>query len=341
MEVVHCPFQPQSLLLQLFLRARIHLKLAGLRRWCRWRADRWRTWRNLVRLRILFFLTTSLQQSKSTTFRRIKISRVPRRPPNLPTACHVPSSASSSTSSNASSPTKSLQSKENNEQSKSYLHPSSTPQESGLPLRQLDNTSSDLMPRWAQDCFYRTVVLGLKPLLLQDIPSSPNKPPKRSSSTCSIESTDSLETANELQACTLNDNQSKGTPVRRSVSIPDYRQVKEQSLSELTANDCREEEEEEEEEEEVDRRLPFINHLVDDLHKRLNELEVLYATISQSSDTRDLILKQYIEQIFTDLHLRISNPSSHHQTTITTTATSAGATNEVEDECATIVTVAD
>lgn len=186
------------------------------------------------------------------------------------------------------------------------------------------------MPRWAQDCFYRTVVLGLKPLLLQDIPSSPNKPPKRSSSTCSIESTDSLETANDLQACTLSDNQSKGTPVRRSVSIPDYRQMKEQSLCELTANDCREEEEEEEED--VDRRLPFINHLVDNLHKRLNELELLYATISQSSDTRDLILKQYIEQIFTDLHLRISNPSSHHQTT------TAGATNEAEDGCATIST---
>jgi hypothetical protein len=28
-----------------------------------------------------------------------------------------------------------------------------------------------------------------------------------------------------------------------------------------------------------DRRMPIINHLVDDLHKRLNELENLYSTV--------------------------------------------------------------
>ena len=167
------------------------------------------------------------------------------------------------------------------------------------------------MPRWAQDCFYRTVVLGLKPLLLQDIPSSPNKPPQRSSSTCSIESTDSLETASELQACTLNDKQKKDTPVRRSLSIPDYREVKE---------------------DENDHRMPFIHRLVDDLHQRLNELEVFYSTISQSSDTRDLFLKQYIEQIFTDLQIRISNPSQHQV---------SQAATETEEECSSVVTVAD
>ena len=146
---------------------------------------------------------TTMQQSKTTTttLRRVKISRVPRRPPNLPTATNQPSSTSSSTSSNTSSPTKNNQTKENDE-TKQYPHQTS----SSLPLRQLDNTANDLMPKWAQDCFYRTVVLGLKPLLLQDIPSSPSKPPKRSSSTCSIESSDSLETTSELQACTLNDD---------------------------------------------------------------------------------------------------------------------------------------
>jgi hypothetical protein len=81
------------------------------------------------------------------------------------------------------------------------------------------------MPKWAQDCFYRTVVLGLKPLLLQDIPSSTIKTMKHSSSTCSIESSDSLETASELQACKLNTNQ-KEMKVRRSISIPDYKQLK-------------------------------------------------------------------------------------------------------------------
>jgi hypothetical protein len=196
--------------------------------------------------------TTTIQQSKTTTtttLRRIKISRVTRRPPNLPTATNNQSSTSSSTSSNTSSPTKTNRTKEN-DQTKQYLHPtsSSSLQESILPLRQLDNTTNDLMPKWAQDCFYRTVVLGLKPLLLQDIPQSPNKPTKRSSSTCSIESSDSLETTSELQACTLNDdNNQKEIKLRRSISIPDYRQIKQghkmlpPSLSETTMNDTKEE----------------------------------------------------------------------------------------------------
>jgi hypothetical protein len=198
----------------------------------------------------LILPTTNTQQSK-LTLRRIKISRVSRRPPNLPTAINNQSSTSSSASSNTSSPTKINQTKEN-DQTKQYIHPtsSSSLQESGLPLRQLDNTTNDLMPKWAQDCFYRTVVLGLKPLLLQDIPGSPSKPPKRSSSTCSVESSDSLETTSELQACTLNDNNNnneKEIKVRRSISIPDYRQIKlghkilPASLSERKMNDTKEE----------------------------------------------------------------------------------------------------
>jgi hypothetical protein len=47
--------------------------------------------------------------------------------------------------------------------------------------------------------------------------------------------------------------------------------------------------------------------------------------VSQSSDTRDMILKQYIEQIFTDLHLRITN-NHHHQ-------------QQQEEECSTNKTV--
>jgi ElaB/YqjD/DUF883 family membrane-anchored ribosome-binding protein len=66
-----------------------------------------------------------------------------------------------------------------------------------------------------------------------------------------------------------------------------------------------------------DHRIPIINHLLDDLHKRLHELENLYSTVSQSSDKRDLMLKQYIEQIFTDLHTRITN--YHQQQDLTAT----------------------
>ena len=39
--------------------------------------------------------------------------------------------------------------------------------------------------------------------------------------------------------------------------------------------------------------------------------------VSQSSDKRDLMLKQYIEQIFTDLHTRITN--YHQQQNLTAT----------------------
>ena len=192
MEVVHCPFQPRSLLLWLLLRTRIHLKLVGPRRWCRWRVDRWRTWRNLVRLRILFFPQPVFNnrnrrhfvESRSLAFlvvRRIfpllamslrrplrPRLRMLRRPPRVSRAKRTTSKANLI-----------------------FIH---RPHRKNrvYPFDNWTNTSSDLMPRWAQDCFYRTVVLGLKPLLLQDIPSSPNKPPKRSSSTCSIESTDSL-----------------------------------------------------------------------------------------------------------------------------------------------------
>ena len=255
--------------------------------------------------------TQQLKSSTSTTaLRRVKISRISRRPPNLPPAPII-QSCSSSASSNNSSPTKTSQTKES-DQTQQYHHHHPT----SLPLRQLDNTNTteDLMPKWAQDCFYRTVVLGLKPLLLEDIPSSPNKPTKRTSSTCSIESSDSLETANELQACTLNDTKTtpKDSNVRRSLTVPDYRQIKQEhggilssTISELAIGDTKEE----------DDRISIVNHLVGDVHKRLTDLENLYSTVSQSSDTRDIILKQYIEQIFADLHVRIANnqPQQHEQ----------------------------
>jgi hypothetical protein len=53
-------------------------------------------------------------------------------------------------------------------------------------------------------------------------------------------------------------------------------------------------------------------------------LLILFLQVSQSSDTRDMMLKQYIEQIFTDLHLRITN--NHHQ-------------QQQEEECTTNTTV--
>ncbi|CAF4242137.1 unnamed protein product, partial [Rotaria sordida] len=49
--------------------------------------------------------------------------------------------------------------------------------------------------------------------------------------------------------------------------------------------------------------------------------------VAQSSDTRDIMLKQYIEQIYTDLHVRIRN--NHHQQQ----------QEEQEEECSTNTTV--
>ncbi|CAF5218497.1 unnamed protein product, partial [Rotaria magnacalcarata] len=142
------------------------------------------------------------QKAKLAPSRRFK---VPRRSPNLPTTvATINTQSSSSSSSNNSSPSK----------SKQHLPPCL--QDSILPLRELDNSTDDLMPKWAQDCFYRTVVLGLKPLLLQDIPASPLK---HSTSTSSIESSDSLETTSELV------NNQKQIKIRRSISISDYKQI--------------------------------------------------------------------------------------------------------------------
>ncbi|CAF0943275.1 unnamed protein product [Rotaria sordida] len=224
---------------------------------------------------------SSIQKSKLLSSRRVKNPRVPRRPPNLPITTTIATtntqSSSSPSSSNSSSPTKTKQ------------HLPSCLQDSILPLRELDNSTNDLMPKWAQDCFYRTVVLGLKPLLLQDIPSSPLK---YSTSTSSIESSDSLEATSELL------NNQKQIKVRRSISISDYKPIEIKTNKENNSIPN-------------DHRMPIINHLVNDLHKHLNELENVYTTVAQSSEKHDLYLKQYIEQIFTDLHTRITN--NHQQ----------------------------
>lgn len=151
---------------------------------------------------------STTQKQKLPTSHRIKISRVPRRPPNLPTTTTVTTNTQSSSSSSSSST--------NSSPIKSKQHLPNCLQDSILPLRELDNSTHDLMPKWAQDCFYRTVVLGLKPLLLQDIPASPLK---NSASTSSIESSDSLETTSELI------NNPKQITLRRSMSISDYKQM--------------------------------------------------------------------------------------------------------------------
>lgn len=51
----------------------------------------------------------------------------------------------------------------------------------------------------------------------------------------------------------------------------------------------------------------------------------MFFEVSQSSDSRDMILKQYIEQIFTDLHLRIRNHQQEEEECSTNTTVVVGA----------------
>ena len=224
---------------------------------------------------------------------RSKLGNLSRRPPNLPIATHnshstsTSTSSSSTASSNFSSPTKFLPTEEH--------PPSICIDTSTVPLRPLDNTNDDLMPKWAQDCFYRTVILGLKPLHLQDSPSSPIKIIQTSMSTCSIESSDSLDIHNELQACPVQ-RSALDVQVRRSVSIPDYRPLK--PLSQTSPKESNNDRDEYmnklnsmilnditsilfSDSIQDDHRFPIIEQLVNNLSQPLEELEQLYSTVSE------------------------------------------------------------
>ncbi|CAF2007169.1 unnamed protein product [Rotaria magnacalcarata] len=60
-----------------------------------------------------------------------------------------------------------------------------------------------------------------------------------------------------------------------------------------------------------DDRISTVNHLVNDLHQCLDKLENLYGAVTQSSDIQNTVLKQYIEQIYFDIHTRITNNQQH------------------------------
>jgi len=120
-------------------------------------------------------------------------------------------------------------------------------------------------------------------------------------STCSIESSDSLDIHNELQACPVQ-RSALDVQVRRSVSIPDYRPLK--PLSQTSPKESNNDRDDDSIQD--DHRFPIIEQLVNNLSQPLEELEQLYSTISQSSNRRDLMLKEYIEEIFTNLHRRLT-----------------------------------
>ena len=79
------------------------------------------------------------------------------------------------------------------------------------------------MPKWAQDCFYQTVVLGLKPLLLQD--NSPSSI-KHCSSTSSVKSSDSLETTSEFKSSP------KEIQLQQRRSVSDYKEIESKIVNE-------------------------------------------------------------------------------------------------------------
>lgn len=108
---------------------------------------------------------------------------------------------------------------------------------------------------------------------------------KHSTSTSSIESSDSQDLTNELI------NNLNEMPIRRSLPVadyppaepgkvkPPYEEKAESSklVDNLASNGSSP----------TDHRMPVISHLVDDLHKRLNELESFYSTVRvPSNETR-------------------------------------------------------
>ncbi|CAF0905671.1 unnamed protein product, partial [Didymodactylos carnosus] len=327
--------------------------------------------------------TTTTVKTKPLTLKQIKLQSQQqirrfkgKRPPNLPTSStsppsNPPAQSSSTSSSCTSSPTKNL---ENLQKEKRPVSPRFFPPPP-CPLRELNdqqhqpstptNCFSSLdIPKWAKDCLYRTIVLGLSPLVIKDsCPSSSmtedtitNNSPSvvltpqipRSTSICSIESTDSLETTSEAppyQPAFNNDqNQNDGElRVRRSISIPDYRHLQHQkedhqyhlrfSSLPITAtkfdknnnkdNNYSSHKEDDDDVSDTDSYNYIdddrLRNIVGDLHNRLSQLEQLYATVSKSSESRDIMLKNYIEQIFTDLHTRITQQKTSSTIEATTT----------------------
>ncbi|CAF1395990.1 unnamed protein product, partial [Didymodactylos carnosus] len=305
--------------------------------------------------------------------RRLKVKRPPNLPkPSTSSPPNPPLQLSSTSSSSASSPTKNS---ENLQKENQAVSPRFFPSAAPVPLRELNdqqhqpststNRFSSLdIPKWAKDCLYRTIVLGLSPLVIKDSCSSSSatedtmtndSPPviltpsqiPRSSSICSIESTDSLETTSEvpLYQTIFNDDQNQndgGSFVRRSMSIPDYRHLQNQnehqyrtrfSLPTTTVkfdriNDKDDNYSSQKEDDDDPSDTDSYNYIdddrlrniVDDLHNRLNQLEQLYATICKSNTSRDKMLKNYIEQIFTDLHTRITHQQQSSSTIETTTS---------------------
>ncbi|CAF1165095.1 unnamed protein product [Rotaria sp. Silwood1] len=128
---------------------------------------------------------------------------------------------------------------------------------------------------------------------------------------------------NDLRTCILNgnnniytnnDNNLTEIKVKQSLSIPDLRKMQQEpevsspSVAEPLINDPKQDDPITH-----DDRMLTVNHLVHDLHQCLNELENLYASVAQSSDIRDTMLKQNIEQIYFDLHIRITNNQQQQQ----------------------------
>ncbi|CAF4798597.1 unnamed protein product [Rotaria sp. Silwood1] len=167
--------------------------------------------------------------------------------------------------------------------------------ESRLPSHELDHKTNDQMPQLTQDFYRPTVELYLE-----------------SSSTSLNENFIATETTNSLQTCTLTDNDKKSTviEVQQNLSTPDLQKIQqEQETTSSSSADLKINNVKHNFSDSIinDRRMPIVQHVVNNLRKYLDELKNLYASVAQSSDPQDVMLKEHIEQIYNDLRLLITN----------------------------------
>ncbi|CAF3818529.1 unnamed protein product [Rotaria sp. Silwood1] len=167
--------------------------------------------------------------------------------------------------------------------------------ESCLPSHALDHKTNDQMPQLTQDFYRPTVELNLE-----------------SSSTGLNENFIATETTNGLQTCTLTDNDKKSTviEVQQNLPTPDLQKIQqEQETISSSSADLKINNVEHNFSDPIinDRRMPIVQHVVNNLRKYLDELKNLYASVAQSSDPQDVMLKEHIEQIYNDLRLLITN----------------------------------
>ncbi|CAF1392021.1 unnamed protein product [Rotaria sordida] len=183
------------------------------------------------------------------------------------------------------------------------------------------------MSQLTQDFHRPTVELGLESSFTHDVTSSSNEPAEQLSSTGLNENFNVSETTNDLQTTTLTDNNNKNSTkieLQQNLSTPDLKKMQpEQKTTSPSSVDLKINDVEHNFSDSIinDDRISAVQHVVNNLHQCLDKLKDVYASVAQSSDTQDVMLKKHIEQIYNDLRLRITNEQQQNDECGTDTIT--------------------